>query len=36
MDKQEFFDKAKKSIVDADEEKALDLVEAAQDAGVDL
>ena len=36
MERQEIFDKARKSIVDADEEKALELVETAREEGLDL
>ena len=36
MEKQEIYDNAKRSIVDADEEKALDLVEIARNEGLDL
>lgn len=36
MEKQEIFDKAKKSIVEADEEKALELISIAEKQGMDL
>ena len=36
MEKQEIFDRAKKSIVDADEEKALELISIAEEQEVDL
>ena len=36
LERQEIFDKARKSIVDADEEKALELVETAREEGLDL
>ena len=36
MEKQEIFDKAKKSIVEADEEKALELISIAEEQEVDL
>ena len=36
MEKQEIFDRAKKSIVEADEEKALELISIAEKQGMDL